>query len=94
MQLGASEHHRQSWKFCRRMSRRTNCWDNAVRKSFFGSLKQALADPTFRSHAEARAVLFEYLEIFYNRPRLHSPLRYMTPAEFQGSSASTATCPR
>lgn len=80
------------------MSRKGNCWDNAVSESFFGSLKQELGDPHFGSRAEARAVLFEYIEIFFNRQRLHSSIGYRTPVEFesidaQSTRSSTNTCP-
>lgn len=75
------------------MSRRGNCWDNAVSESFFGTLKQELEHPNFATHAEARAVLFEYIEIFYNRQRLHSSIGYMTPVEFESSRIPINTCP-
>ena len=64
------------------MSRRGNCLDNAPMESFFASLKKEHVHHTrFRSRAEARAAVFEYVEIFYNRQRLHSGLGYRTPAE-------------
>jgi len=64
------------------MSRRGECYDNAVVESFFGTLKQELV---FHEHwaslAEARAAIHDYIEVFYNRQRLHSTLGYRTPAE-------------
>jgi putative transposase len=57
------------------MSRRANCWDNAPMESFFASLKKELVhDADFASPAAARAALFEYIEVFYNRQRRHSSL--------------------
>jgi putative transposase len=64
------------------MSRRGNCLDNAPMESFFASLKKEHVHHVhFRTRAEARAAVFEYVEIFYNRQRLHSALGYQTPAE-------------
>ena len=64
------------------MSRRGNCLDNAPMESFFASLKKEhVHHARFHTRAEARAAVFEYVEIFYNRQRLHSALGYRTPAE-------------
>jgi putative transposase len=64
------------------MSRRGNCLDNAPMESFFASLKKEHVHHIhFRTRAEARAAVFEYVEVFYNRQRLHSALGYRTPAE-------------
>ena len=64
------------------MSRRGNCLDNAPMESFFASLKKEhVHHVRFRTRAEAKAAVFEYGEIFYNRRRLHSGLGYRTPAE-------------
>ena len=66
------------------MSRKGNCWDNAVVESFFASLKQELVDDEqYRTREDARASLFEYIEVFYNRIRLHSSLDYRSPAEYE-----------
>ena len=66
------------------MSRRGNCWDNAVAESFFATLeKELLQHEVFRTEREARVVLFEFIEIWYNRQRRHSTLGYCTPAEFE-----------
>lgn len=66
------------------MSRRGNCWDNAAAESFFKSLKAELAYQTqWATHAEARDALFEWIEVFYNRKRLHSTLGYVSPATYE-----------
>jgi putative transposase len=66
------------------MSRRGDCWDNAVAESFFASLKLELVyQVQWPSRAAARTALFEYLELFYNRRRRHSSLGYRSPAEFE-----------
>jgi transposase InsO family protein len=66
------------------MSRRANCWDNAVAESFFSTLKLELArDADWQTHTQARAAVTEYLEIFYNRQRRHSTLGYTTPVAFE-----------
>lgn len=68
----------------RSMSRTANCYDNAVAESFFASLKGELVYlEKFGSREEARLRVFEYIEVFYNRERLHSYLNYMSPAEFE-----------
>lgn len=65
------------------MSRKGNCWDNAVAESFFGALKSELIyHHTFETRRLAEMTIFEYVEIFYNRERLHSTLGYLTPEEF------------
>lgn len=66
------------------MSRKGNCWDNAPMESFFASLKKELVHGVdFATRAEARAALFEYIEVFYNRQRRHSTLGYQSPVEFE-----------
>jgi putative transposase len=71
------------------MSRSGNCYDNAPMESFFASLKKERVHleryPTFEA---ARASLFEYIEVFYNRQRRHSSLGYRSPAEFEASEFS------
>jgi len=68
------------------MSRKGNCWDNAVAESFFGTLKTELIhNEKFKTKKEAEEKIFDYVEIFYNRQRLHSTLNYMTPEEFEMS---------
>ena len=62
------------------MSRPGDCWDNAVVESFFATLKVELGD-AFSSRWAARLALFDYIEIFYNRQRMHSSLGFVSPAE-------------
>lgn len=65
------------------MSRRGNCWDNAVVESFFGTLtKELLVDGLFSTRDAAREAVFEFIEVWYNRRRRHSALGYRTPAEY------------
>jgi putative transposase len=66
------------------MSHRGSCYDNAVLESFFKTLKNELIKLVrFNNREEARAKLFEYIEVFYNRTRLHSSLGYKSPVEFE-----------
>jgi len=66
------------------MSRTGNCYDNAVAESFFKTIKTELAKKRkFETVDEARAAIFEYIEIFYNRNRMHSTLGYVSPAEYE-----------
>ncbi len=66
------------------MSRSGNCYDNAVAESFFKTIKTELTkNRKFETIEDARAAIFEYIEIFYNRKRLHSTLGYISPAEFE-----------
>jgi putative transposase len=73
------------------MSRKGNCWDNAVAESFFATLKKELVHTrSWRSRLAVRTELFEYIEVFYNRRRLHSALDYQTPAEVDDLYAAQA----
>jgi transposase InsO family protein len=64
------------------MSRKGDCWDNAVMESFFGTYKQELAHhESWNGLLDSRAATHDYIEVFYNRQRLHSTLGYRTPAE-------------
>jgi len=66
------------------MSRKGNCYDNAFIESFFSSLKYELIyHHRFANLAQARTAIFDYIEIFYNRIRLHSSLAYQTPITFE-----------
>jgi putative transposase len=66
------------------MSRRGDCWDNAPMESFFASLKKELVHhESYETRAEARASVFEYIEVFYNRVRRHSALGYLSPVEYE-----------
>jgi putative transposase len=67
----------------RSMSRRGNCWDNAVAESFFKTLKsECIYQNKFADKEQAALVVFEYIETWYNRKRLHSALGFMSPEEF------------
>lgn len=68
----------------RSMSRTGNCYDNAITESFFGRLKtEWVAHKQYATRHEARTDLFEYIEVFYNRSRLHSALGYLSPVQFE-----------
>ena len=71
------------------MSRKGNCWDNAPMESFWGKLKQEwLNDQHFHTREEAKAAVFEYVWIFYNRQRIHESIGYQTPhAYYEAHSA-------
>ena len=73
------------------MSRKGDCWDNAVVESFFSSLKtERVHHRLYRSRDEARRDIFEYIEVFYNRVRLHSTLGYLSPAQFESQTLPKA----
>lgn len=66
------------------MSRKGNCYDNAVAESFFKTIKIELARGTkFKTREQAQAAIFEYIEVFYNRKRLHSTLGYLSPVAYE-----------
>jgi putative transposase len=64
------------------MSRRGNCYDNAVMESFFSTVKSELGE-RFESHGDAKMELFDYIEVFYNQRRRHSTLGQISPAEYE-----------
>ena len=69
------------------MSRKGNCYDNAVMESFWSTLKHELIYRChFRTRAQARQALFEYIEVFYNRCRLHSSLHFLSPVDFENQN--------
>lgn len=72
------------------MSRKGNCWDNAVMESFFATLKAELPLSVFPSHAAARTAVFDYIERFYNRRRCHSSLGYRSPADYEAQQHRSA----
>jgi transposase InsO family protein len=85
-------------RFCRVKDIRTSlgrtgvCWDNAVAESFFAALKNEMYHRTsFPTRARARFAVAEYIEIFYNRKRLHSSIDYRTPFEAFTDQLTTAT---
>ena len=66
------------------MSRRGNCWDNAVVESFFSTLRAELVDHrSWRTRAEARTDLVDHIEVFYNRKRRHSSISSMSPHAYE-----------
>ena len=73
------------------MSGKGDCWDNACAEAFFKSLKSELTDRVFfRTRQQARAAIFEYVEVFYNRIRLHSANGYVPPAEYEAAAGQIA----
>ncbi len=83
----ASDSHRElleDHNILQSMSRKGDCWDNAVSESFFHSLKTELVHhERFKTRAEANQAIFEYIEVFYNRQRLHSTNDYMSPVNYE-----------
>ena len=83
----ASDSHRallQEHGITQSMSRKGNCWDNAVSESFFHTLKTELVHHQhYQTRAEARQDIFEYIEVFYNRERLHSSNKYLSPIDYE-----------
>jgi len=72
------------YQFVQSMSRKGNCWDNAVAESFFKTLKtEATDDVVFNTIEEAKRVVFDYIEVYYNRQRMHSSIQYQIPAEYE-----------
>ncbi len=66
------------------MSRKGNCWDNAVMESFYRTLKvELIYQRKYETRIEAQRDIFEYIEIFYNRERLHSSIGYHSPEEYE-----------
>jgi putative transposase len=73
-----------AWGCSQSMSRKANCWDNAVTESFFGILKnECVHHERFGSRQEAKDKLFDYIEVFYNRRRMHSAAGYFALAEYE-----------
>jgi putative transposase len=89
-----SQYGSDAWlRFCRdhnlqpSMSRRGNCWDNAVAESFFSSLKkERIKKRVYKTRDLARADVFDYIEVFYNRTRRHSHLGGVNPEAFERAS--------
>jgi transposase InsO family protein len=70
------------------MSRKGNCLDNAVAESFFSHLKnEVLHHEIYDDRAQARSAIFDYMEVFYNRQRLHQTLGYISPVDFEAAVA-------
>jgi putative transposase len=71
------------------MSRKGDCYDNAAVESFFSTLKNEwVFHQTFLDRDQARSSLFDYIELFYNRQRLHASLNYMSPLMYEEQSVS------
>ena len=71
-------------EFIGSMSRKGDCWDNAVAESFFHTLKVELVHRhRFKTREEAKRIIFQYVEMYYNRRRAHSTLNYLSPFEFE-----------
>ena len=68
------------------MSRRGNCYDNAVVESWFKTVKAELGS-RFNNHSHAKDELFDYIEVFYNQQRRHSAIGYVSPAEYERMNA-------
>lgn len=89
-----SQYGSDDWlRFCKQhnlepsMSRRGNCWDNAVAESFFSSLKkERIKKRIYKTREMARADIFDYIEMFYNPTRRHSHLNGMSPEAFEAAS--------
>ena len=83
----ASNAHRDLLKehsIVQSMSRKGNCWDNAVAESFFHSLKTEFTNhEMFETRAKANEMIFEYIEVFYNRERMHSSNNYLSPVDYE-----------
>ena len=74
----------EAHKITASMLRKGNCYDNAFVETFFRTLKDELVYRTkFKTRAEATAAIFEFIEVWYNRERLHSSLGYRTPVEYE-----------
>jgi putative transposase len=85
-QYASGEVRKYLWghKMIQSMSRKGNCYDNAVMESFFHTLKTELVSfENFQTRDEAKMKIFDYIEIFYNRQRSHSSIDYLTPEEFE-----------
>ncbi len=73
------------------MSRKGNCYDNAMVESFFRTLKvEMIYDQNFRTRSEAATAIFEFIEVWYNRQRIHSSLDYQTPTEYEAKQLTAA----
>lgn len=83
----ASDSHRlllRQHSIIQSMSRKGDCWDNAVAESFFHSLKTELVHHfQFKTREEAKRAIFDYIEVFYNRQRLHSTNNYLSPVDYE-----------
>ena len=94
VQYACHEFRRELMKFSvsQSMSRKGNCWDNAVAESFFKTMKTEMVyHEDFKTRDQAKLGIFEYIEVWYNRKRRHSTLGYLTPREFEELLTGTKT---
>ena len=86
----ASDRHRtliRDFQMIQSMSRKANCWDNAVMESFFKTLKVERVHPLrYETRAQARLDIVNWIEGFYNRDRIHSAINYQTPVAAESAS--------
>jgi len=76
------------------MSRKGNCWDNAVAESFFHTLKvELIRDERFQTREQLQQAVFEYIEVDYNRHRRHSAVGHISPMAFEATNGRLTTCP-
>ena len=88
---GVFRRHLREYRIRQSMSRKGDCWDNACAETFFASLKtELIGDRIFQTREQGRREIFEYIEVFYNRRRLHSYLGYLSPEEFERTTARNA----
>ena len=85
----ASKSHRRllrQYGIKQSMSRKGNCWDNAVAESFFHTLKvELIHDEQFKTREQAKQTIFHYIETYYNRLRMHSANDYLSPVEYEAA---------
>ena len=85
-QYASNEHRKlcEEYGIVQSMSRKGNCWDNAVAESFFHTLKTELVyQTTYETKAQANQSIFQYIEVHYNRKRMHSANNYLSPVEYE-----------
>jgi len=84
---GEFRHALENARLVASMSRRGNCYDNAAMEAFWSTLKlELIYRRQFENAAQVRQAIFDYIEVFYNRQRLHSALGYQTPADFEAAN--------
>ena len=89
---GATREWLNIWEIGQSMSRKGNCWDNAVAESFFATLKKELVHREhYHTPEQAKASLFYYIEVFYNRQRRHSALGFQSPHDYEQTLLSHST---
>jgi putative transposase len=83
----AYQHRLTEYGIAASMSRKGNCYDKAVAESFFSTLKNDLVhERDYKTREETRAEIFEFIEVFYNRQRLHQTLGYVSPEQFESQN--------